>query len=111
MYPDVVSVGAVDFSSQVAKFSNTNNEVDLAAPGDHIWSTLPDGKYGALSGTSMACPHVAGMAALYIEKYGRRFNKRPSEEELYLILKVMAKDIGALGIEADTGAGLVSAWL
>lgn len=111
MYQEVVSVGAVDFNCNVAMFSNSNNEVDLAAPGTRIWSTLPGARYGDQSGTSMACPHAVGMAALYIEKYGKRFNKRPTEPELYLALKIMSLDIGSVGIDADTGAGLVSAWL
>ena len=38
--------------------------VDLAAPGSDIYSTIPNGKYASLSGTSMATPHVAGVAAM-----------------------------------------------
>ncbi|KAH6682326.1 subtilisin-like serine protease [Plectosphaerella plurivora] len=45
---------------------------DIAAPGSKIWSTTLGGTYTTYSGTSMACPYVAGVAALYIGKYGGR---------------------------------------
>ncbi len=53
-----------------ARFSNFGSDVDLAAPGVDIISTWNDGGFRSLNGTSMASPHVAGAAALYIAEHG-----------------------------------------
>ena len=82
-YNEVISVGAVDFSKSAARFSDSNKEVDLVAPGVNIISTFLDGKYETLSGTSMATPHVAGFLALLIEWSKKEFGRKLTEVELY----------------------------
>ena len=63
-FPETIAVGASDPNDDYAPFSNYGPQVDFIAPGKFVYSTMIDGKYDFLQGTSMACPHIAGMAAL-----------------------------------------------
>jgi subtilisin family serine protease len=73
IYPDVLSVGAVDRNNRLADFSSRGPvtvdgsgrvKPDILAPGDGVVSAFPNGTYASESGTSMAGPHVAGVVAL-----------------------------------------------
>lgn len=61
----ILAVGSIKRTGRLAK-SNYGTELDLVAPGDSIVSTTPNHHTGVKSGTSMACPHVAGVAALVL---------------------------------------------
>ena len=62
--PNIISVAATNSSGALASFSNYGVNVDIASPGEDILSISPNNSYGLLSGTSMASPVVAGVAAL-----------------------------------------------
>ncbi|WP_409253806.1 S8 family peptidase [Bacillus sp. SCS-153A] len=63
-YANAIAVGAVDSNDNKASFSNYGTWVDVTAPGVSIASTVPNNGYSYMSGTSMASPHVAGLAGL-----------------------------------------------
>jgi thermitase len=63
-YAEVVSVAATDQNDAKASFSNTNADVEVAAPGVDILSTIPGGQYATMSGTSMATPHASGVTGV-----------------------------------------------
>lgn len=69
-YTPIIAVGAINSDGYRSSFSNYGDWVDIAAPGSNIYSTYPGNQYGYMSGTSMACPHVSGVAALVVSYHG-----------------------------------------
>lgn len=105
-YNEVIQVGAVDYDRNIAPFSNTNDEIDLVAPGVNILSTYKDGKYAKLSGTSMATPHVSGSLALIINVAEEQFDRRLTQTELYAQLVRRTTPLGYP--KSAEGNGLVA---
>ncbi len=102
-YPSVVAVSATDSKDQPAYFSNFGPEIALGAPGVDIYSTYKGGSYTTLSGTSMACPHVTGTAAL-VWAAGAASNTAVRDK-----LTGSADDLGPVGRDPSFGYGLVDA--
>ena len=102
-YDSVIAVAATDRNDTRANFSSTGPAVELAAPGVDIYSTYLGNGYRTMSGTSMACPHVSGTAALAIASGPFRCL---SNDEVRLRLQQTADDLGAA---SQYGHGLVDA--
>jgi subtilisin family serine protease len=103
-YPGVIEVAATDSAGKRAEFSNWGDTVTVAAPGVEVLSTLPGGKYGLKSGTSMAAPHVAGVAALLKSKYPEW---KPAQVKA--AIEASAQDFGTPGFDPYFGFGRVDA--
>ena len=107
--PSIMAVGAVDVNMNVAGFSNgglypTYGAVDIVGPGVGVYSStkLPT-KYATWNGTSMATPHVAGIAALYAQSAGvRGINLWRKLTATAKPLSLPARDVGAGLVQAPT---------
>ncbi|ARP42495.1 Subtilisin BL [Geobacillus thermodenitrificans] len=104
-YPEVISVGAVDPDLSYALYSNYGDYVDVVAPGTNIASTFTGHRYAALSGTSMAAPHVTALAALI-----RSVNPRLTNDEVRNIIIQSADDLGDRGKDPHYGYGLINVY-
>jgi len=103
-YDSVIAVAATDSKDKRAPWSSTGPKVELSAPGVSILSTYPDNSYATGSGTSMAAPHVTGVAALIMES-----DPSLSNVQVRSLLQSTAIDLGDTGRDTKYGYGLVDA--
>jgi len=114
-YDEVIAVAATDQYDNKAYFSNWGDWIELAAPGVDIYSTMPTYwvtmnnygfpmNYAYMSGTSMACPHVSGLAALVWSLHPEK-----SRDWLRLWLRYAADDLGNPGFDVYYGYGRINA--
>jgi thermitase len=106
MYParfdGVIAVGSVTSTNQHSSFSNYGSKLDLVAPGENIYSSIPGNGYGWKTGTSMSAPFVSGLAAVL---WGIPGNGRASRVEKEM--EQSAQDLGVLGWDSIYGYGLI----
>ncbi|CAG9990981.1 unnamed protein product [Clonostachys byssicola] len=95
--PTVCTIGASGITDQLSIYSNYGAVVDVFAPGDGIDSLAPGGKTVAMSGTSMASPHAAGLAAYFAALHGW-----PGASALCELLKDYAQNDAVKNIPAGT---------
>lgn len=111
--PAALAVGATDLNDGIARFSSRGPVIwstgtvvkpSLSAPGVDVLSAAPGGRYVAMSGTSMATPHVAGVAALIFQA-----RPRATPEEVAAALLNGSIDLGVPGADITFGAGRLDA--
>jgi subtilisin family serine protease len=113
-YDSVIAVSATGSNDKRARWSSTGSDVELAAPGVDIYSTLWDDTYGYKSGTSMSCPHVSGVAALVLAgpvdpTYDSDNDGVWDSNEVRQKMDDTAEDLGDSGRDNWYGYGLVDA--
>lgn len=106
-YQEVITVAALDpdndndpSNQKAANYSSAGPEVDIAAPGSKVLSTVMNDGYARFSGTSMACPHIAGICALLLT-----YRKDIPTEHVEGYLKEMAVDLMEKRHDVRTGFG------
>jgi len=102
-YPEVVSVAATDHNDARATFSNANADVEVAAPGVNVLSTIPGGQYSELSGTSMATPHTSGVVGVLWQLF-----PTSTAAGIRSRLDAAVDDLGPAGRDQSFGFGRVN---
>lgn len=103
-YSQVIAVSAVSLLNQKSGYSNFGSYIELAAPGDSIWSTYLGGRYAYGSGTSFAAPFVTAVVALMLSR-----NSSMTPTDVRSTLNQEAIDLGPPGYDQYYGYGLVNA--
>ncbi len=107
-YPNAIAVASTDHNDEKSSFSNYGSWVDISAPGSDIASCAPDNGYQYMSGTSMACPHVSGVAALVVSHFAG--NITPQEVRSLLINNADPIDNLNPGYSGQLGSGRLNAY-
>ncbi len=117
-YEATIAVSAMAPNWVRASYTNRGAWVDIMAPGGddvfrseskgenagQVYSTLPHGRYGYMAGTSMACPHVSGIAALAISKYGVEQRGFTAEKlENILLTSLRPQSINTNNVASERG--------
>ena len=98
----VITVAATEKSDFAATYSNYGSKIDVAAPGSEVFSSVRDGKFDVMSGTSMACPLVAACAALLKSEDLTR-----TTDDLRTLLRTKTRDAQLPGRDDHVGSGIV----
>ena len=101
----VLGVAATTSDGSLAGYSSYGNTVSVAAPGSLIYSTMMGGGYGNMSGTSMAAPYVAGLAALVRSQYSVY-----TSDQIASAILDNADEAGAAGWDQRAGCGRINAF-
>ncbi len=111
-YPEVIAVGMIGQDGSVDRMSSRGPQLDLVAPGAAVYSTYRGKTYRTMTGTSMASPHVVGVAALLLARPAAcdtDGDGRCSRDEVARRLERTATDLGSAGRDDASGFGLVNA--
>jgi subtilisin family serine protease len=103
--PNAIAVASLSPSNTLSSFSNFGNKIEVSAPGEDILSLEAfSGGYMTQEGTSMAAPHVSGVAALVIAAHPTF-----TQEQVRQVLRISATNLGAAGKDTSFGYGRVNA--
>jgi len=103
-HEEVIAVSATNSSDQIARFSSFGNWIGLSAPGVNIFSTILSNSYASRNGTSMACPHVTGAAALAWSVFPDY-----THDQIRFLLQQTSDDLGDVGFDKYYGWGRINA--
>ncbi|MGM0413953.1 MAG: S8 family peptidase [Bacillota bacterium] len=106
-YSQVIAVGSIDYGGletpTKSSFSSYGGNLDFVAPGKSIYSILPDGRYGSRSGTSMAAPHVTGVAGLMLAN-------GISPQDVRRVMQETAISLSGEDFDNEYGYGLINSY-
>lgn len=112
---NLIIVASVGPDGDKASYSNYGDWIDISAPGGEynqqgVLSTVSNGKYGFMQGTSMACPHVSGIAALVVSKFGgENFTAALAKQKIMNSVNDVNRYLAGKQYDGLMGVGIVDA--